>query len=116
MQVHSLRLPSYVIACEAIFGAPDERLTIRHDAGASAAALCRRDASGRPQGWRPGWPHPGPRHPDLTGTRPGRYDPARQGRLWPPHGVFQRDPRKTLGNAFPGFLSAVPEGAAEEGA
>ena len=37
VQVHSLRLPSYVIACEAIFGAPDERLTIRHDAGASAA-------------------------------------------------------------------------------
>jgi 4-hydroxy-tetrahydrodipicolinate reductase len=35
--VHSLRLPSYVIACEAIFGAPDERLTIRHDAGTSAA-------------------------------------------------------------------------------
>jgi 4-hydroxy-tetrahydrodipicolinate reductase len=37
VQVHSLRMPSYVIACEAIFGAPDERLTIRHDAGASAA-------------------------------------------------------------------------------
>jgi len=37
VQVHSLRLPSFVIACEAIFGAPDERLTIRHDAGSSAA-------------------------------------------------------------------------------
>ena len=37
VQVHSLRLPSYVLACEAIFGAPDERLTIRHDAGSSAA-------------------------------------------------------------------------------
>jgi 4-hydroxy-tetrahydrodipicolinate reductase len=36
VQVHSLRLPSYVIACEAILAAPDERLTIRHDAGASA--------------------------------------------------------------------------------
>jgi 4-hydroxy-tetrahydrodipicolinate reductase len=36
VQVHSLRLPSYVISCEAIFGAADERLTIRHDAGASA--------------------------------------------------------------------------------
>ena len=36
VQVHSLRMPSYVIACEAIFGAPDERLTIRHDAGSSA--------------------------------------------------------------------------------
>jgi 4-hydroxy-tetrahydrodipicolinate reductase len=35
-QVHSLRLPSYVIAVEAIFGLPDERLTIRHDAGSGA--------------------------------------------------------------------------------
>jgi 4-hydroxy-tetrahydrodipicolinate reductase len=37
VQVHSVRLPSYVLGCEALFGAPDERLTIRHDAGASAA-------------------------------------------------------------------------------
>lgn len=37
VQVHSLRLPSYVIACEAILAADNERLTIRHDAGASAA-------------------------------------------------------------------------------
>lgn len=37
VQVHSLRLPSFVLACEAIFGAADERLTIRHDAGNSAA-------------------------------------------------------------------------------
>jgi 4-hydroxy-tetrahydrodipicolinate reductase len=36
LQVHSLRLPSFVLACEAVFGAPDERLTIRHDAGSSA--------------------------------------------------------------------------------
>jgi 4-hydroxy-tetrahydrodipicolinate reductase len=35
-QVHSLRLPSYVISVEAIFGAQDERLTIRHDAGTGA--------------------------------------------------------------------------------
>ncbi|WP_419947909.1 4-hydroxy-tetrahydrodipicolinate reductase [Candidatus Palauibacter sp.] len=35
-QVHSLRLPSYVISVESIFGLPDERLTIRHDAGSSA--------------------------------------------------------------------------------
>lgn len=35
-QVHSLRLPGYVIAFEAFFGLPDERLTIRHDAGAGA--------------------------------------------------------------------------------
>jgi 4-hydroxy-tetrahydrodipicolinate reductase len=35
-QIHSLRLPGYVIGVEAIFGAPDERLTIRHDAGSGA--------------------------------------------------------------------------------
>ncbi|MES2906606.1 MAG: 4-hydroxy-tetrahydrodipicolinate reductase [Pseudomonadota bacterium] len=32
VQVHSLRLPSYYISCEAIFGTPDGRLTIRYDA------------------------------------------------------------------------------------
>jgi 4-hydroxy-tetrahydrodipicolinate reductase len=35
--VHALRLPSYILSCEALFGLPDERLTIRHDAGSSAA-------------------------------------------------------------------------------
>lgn len=35
-QVHSVRLHSYVIAFETIFGLTDERLTIRHDAGAGA--------------------------------------------------------------------------------
>jgi 4-hydroxy-tetrahydrodipicolinate reductase len=37
VQVHSLRLPGYVLAVESVFGAPDERLTIRHDAGSSAS-------------------------------------------------------------------------------
>jgi 4-hydroxy-tetrahydrodipicolinate reductase len=36
MQVHSIRLPGYVIAFEAVFGLPDERLTLRHDAGGGA--------------------------------------------------------------------------------
>lgn len=35
-QIHSIRLPSYVISVEVIFGAKDERLTIRHDAGSGA--------------------------------------------------------------------------------
>jgi 4-hydroxy-tetrahydrodipicolinate reductase len=35
-QVHSIRLPGYVLAFEAVFGLPNERLTIRHDAGAGA--------------------------------------------------------------------------------
>jgi 4-hydroxy-tetrahydrodipicolinate reductase len=32
-QVHSLRLPSFVVSTEVVFAAPDERLVIRHDAG-----------------------------------------------------------------------------------
>ena len=35
-QVHSIRLPSYVIGAEVIFGMSDQRLSIRHDAGRSA--------------------------------------------------------------------------------
>jgi 4-hydroxy-tetrahydrodipicolinate reductase len=35
-QVHSIRLPGYVLAFEAAFGLPNERLTIRHDAGQGA--------------------------------------------------------------------------------
>jgi 4-hydroxy-tetrahydrodipicolinate reductase len=36
-QVHSLRLPSFTVSTEVVFAQPDERLSIRHDAGASAA-------------------------------------------------------------------------------
>lgn len=32
-RVHSVRLPSFVVSTEIVFGLPDERLTIRHDAG-----------------------------------------------------------------------------------
>jgi 4-hydroxy-tetrahydrodipicolinate reductase len=35
-QVHSIRLPGYVISAEVVFGMPDQRLTIRHDSGNSA--------------------------------------------------------------------------------
>jgi 4-hydroxy-tetrahydrodipicolinate reductase len=35
-QVHSIRLPGYMISAEIIFGMPDQRLTIRHDSGNSA--------------------------------------------------------------------------------
>ncbi|MGB7796695.1 MAG: 4-hydroxy-tetrahydrodipicolinate reductase [Pseudonocardiaceae bacterium] len=37
VQVHSLRVPSFVVSTEVVFGLSDERLTIRHDAGSSAA-------------------------------------------------------------------------------
>jgi 4-hydroxy-tetrahydrodipicolinate reductase len=36
-QVHSLRLPSFTVSTEIVFAAEDERLSIRHDAGTSAA-------------------------------------------------------------------------------
>jgi 4-hydroxy-tetrahydrodipicolinate reductase len=35
-QVHSVRVPSFVIGVEAIFGAKQERLSLRHDAGSGA--------------------------------------------------------------------------------
>ena len=35
-QVHSVRLPGFVISAEIIFGMPDQKLTIRHDSGTSA--------------------------------------------------------------------------------
>jgi 4-hydroxy-tetrahydrodipicolinate reductase len=35
-QVHSVRLPGYTISAEIVFGLPDQRLTLRHDAGSSA--------------------------------------------------------------------------------
>lgn len=35
-QVHSIRLPGFVISAEIIFGLPDQRLSIRHDSGNSA--------------------------------------------------------------------------------
>ena len=36
-QVHSVRLPSFVVSTEVVFGLPDERLAIRHDAGGTPA-------------------------------------------------------------------------------
>lgn len=36
MQVHSVRLPGFIISLEAIFGLEDEKLTIKHEAGSSA--------------------------------------------------------------------------------
>ena len=51
-QVHSVRLPGYVISLDAIFGMPDQKLIIRHESGTSAepyvagALLAIRKASG----------------------------------------------------------------------
>jgi 4-hydroxy-tetrahydrodipicolinate reductase len=35
-QIHSIRLPGYTISVEAVFGMPDQRLTLRHDSGSGA--------------------------------------------------------------------------------
>jgi 4-hydroxy-tetrahydrodipicolinate reductase len=35
-QVHSVRLPSFVLSFETVFGLPHERLSIRHDSGSGA--------------------------------------------------------------------------------
>ena len=35
-QVHSVRLPGYVISLDVIFGMPDQKLVIRHESGSSA--------------------------------------------------------------------------------
>lgn len=35
-QVHSIRLPSYIISFETVFGLPHERLSVRHDSGSGA--------------------------------------------------------------------------------
>jgi 4-hydroxy-tetrahydrodipicolinate reductase len=36
-RVHSVRLPGFVVSTEIVFGLPDERLVIRHDAGGTPA-------------------------------------------------------------------------------
>jgi 4-hydroxy-tetrahydrodipicolinate reductase len=52
-QVHSLRLPGFVVSTEVVFGLPDERLVIRHDAGGTptpyvaGTLLAARAAPGR---------------------------------------------------------------------
>lgn len=35
-QVHSIRLPGYVISIDAIFGMHDQKLVLRHESGSSA--------------------------------------------------------------------------------
>ncbi len=35
-QIHSVRLPGYVLSVDAVFGMPDQKLLLRHEAGSSA--------------------------------------------------------------------------------
>ena len=75
-QVHSVRLPSFVVSTEVVFGLPDERLTIRHDAGGTPqpyvagtllAARAVRDRVG---------PGPRPRHAAPRRLKPGTRRPC----------------------------------------
>jgi 4-hydroxy-tetrahydrodipicolinate reductase len=45
-RVHSVRLPSFVVSTELVFGGSGERLVMRHDAGADPTPLCYRDPPG----------------------------------------------------------------------
>jgi 4-hydroxy-tetrahydrodipicolinate reductase len=58
-QVHSIRIPSFVVSTEVVFGLPDERLTIRHDAG------------GTPEPYVAGTLIAARRAPDLVGLTRG---------------------------------------------
>jgi 4-hydroxy-tetrahydrodipicolinate reductase len=58
-RVHSVRLPSFVVSTEIVFGMPDERLVIRHDAG------------GTPQPYVAGALLAARRAPQLTGLTRG---------------------------------------------
>jgi 4-hydroxy-tetrahydrodipicolinate reductase len=37
VRIHSVRLPSFVVTTEVVFGGPGERLVMRHDPGMTAA-------------------------------------------------------------------------------
>jgi hypothetical protein len=92
-QVHSVRLPGIVLTFETLFGLPDERLTIRHDAGSGASG-----ASGGRTGAGPG---PPPLRRLTRGGAKARTEEAR----WQ-----ARRPRKPRhGDAF----SALPGHRAE---
>jgi 4-hydroxy-tetrahydrodipicolinate reductase len=58
-QVHSVRIPSFVVSTEVVFGLPEERLTIRHDAG------------GTPEPYVAGTLIAARRAPDLVGLTRG---------------------------------------------
>ena len=82
-QVHSLRLPSFTVSTEVVFGGPDERLHAAPRRGCERRSLHRRDAARRPGrgGARRRDPRPGPAAvrrmtapPQGTGSRAGRRD------------------------------------------
>ena len=66
-QVHSIRLPGFVLSTEVLFGLPDERLSIRHDAGGSCDAVRRGHAARGPRAGRPGRPDARARHAAARG-------------------------------------------------
>ena len=80
-QVHSLRLPSFVVSTEVVFALPDERLVIRHDAGptptpyvAGTLLAIRAAAAGHRTGPRSG-------HPAARSRNGRRIESEHLGRL-----------------------------------
>ena len=62
-QIHSVRVPSFVVSTEIVFAAADERLSIRHDAGATASPVRHRRLAGGPTRPRTRRPRSRPRPP-----------------------------------------------------
>ena len=60
-QVHSVRLPGYSSSVDITFGAPGERLYLRHDGMGDAACLYRRHDARDQKGKRTRRARPGPR-------------------------------------------------------
>jgi 4-hydroxy-tetrahydrodipicolinate reductase len=86
-QVHSVRLPSFVVSTEIVFAAEGERLTIRHDARGDALAICRRDVARDPFSRRAHRPDSRSRPtPRMSTTQPAaarRHPRAVDARLHP---------------------------------
>ena len=68
-QVHSLRLPSFVVSTEVVFAAEGERLSLRHDAGETPAPYVGGDAARDPRGAGSRRRDPRPRPAPWLGRR-----------------------------------------------
>ena len=84
-QVHSIRVPSFVVSTEIVFGAPDERLSPAPRRRRQRRPLRRRGPARGPQGPRPRRAHPRPR-PAARGLSRAISSPASQPGARPPAG------------------------------
>ena len=68
-QVHSLRLPGFVVSTEIVFAGSGERLTLRHDAGQTPAPYVAGIAARDPRRARSRGAHARPRRPPRVADR-----------------------------------------------